>query len=82
MLLTLPLWGLLQVAFHWTVYTQPTWLGLLATLSYGCVVFLVSEIPGRCVEAVRLAMLWFAFLVAVVAILQRASGGKDRKSVV
>ena len=75
LVLTLPLWELLQILFHWPVYVEPARFGLLASLSYGCVVFLVTGIPGERVEAVRLAMLWFAFLVAVEAILQRVSGG-------
>ena len=75
LLLTLPLWGLFQVWFHWTVYTEPTWVKLLATLSYACVVFLVSGIPERGVDRARLAMLWFSFAVAVAAILQSVSGG-------
>lgn len=73
----LPLWALLQVLISLTVYPEPTRLGVLATLSYACVVFLASRIPARRVDQVRLALLWFAFVVAVWAMLQSfTAGGK------
>ena len=66
----LPLWGLLQVVSSLSVYPVASRLGTLAALACFCVAFIASGIPARSVDRVRLVLLWFAFVVAVLAILQ------------
>jgi len=61
---------LLQLLLRTTVYAEPTRLGLLAALSYPCVVYLLSDLPARHVDLARRAMVCFAFVVSVIAILQ------------
>jgi hypothetical protein len=73
LLCLLPAWVLLQLLFGSTVYAEPTRLGLLAAISYPCVVYLLSGLSGRHVDQGRRAMLWFAFVVSVIAILQNAT---------
>ena len=73
LLCLLPAWVLLQLLFRTTVYAEPTRLALLAALSYPCVVYLLSDLAARHVDQARRTMVWFAFVVSVIAILQNAT---------
>ena len=66
----LPLWSLVQVLVSFSVYPTKSLLGVFAALAFLCVAFVASGIPARSVDRVRLVLLWFAFIVAVLAILQ------------
>lgn len=77
LLCVLPLEAGLQLLFHTTVYPENTWIALLASLSYPCVIFLLSDLSPQQVHQSQSAMIWFAFILSVTAILQYyTAGGK------
>lgn len=72
LLAMLPLWGLVQIALGTTVYSEPTLVKTLETATYACVVYLASGIEVERWHVLR-TLLWFGFVVAVLAILQNAT---------
>jgi O-antigen ligase len=73
-------WGSLQLAFHWTVASSETvratlgWASNLAILFIGLQIFDPPTLRKRFLRG----LLWFAFLVCIVAIVQRfTSTGKQ-----
>ncbi len=69
----IPLWPLAQLAFGTTEYSYPTYSALLCTTTYPCAFLIVSGYRYDAAESVRKAMMWFGFVLSVIAILQNAT---------